>query len=305
MTSRRSFIKNSAAALAGTALVPGFSKAFFQPKVTVLGVQLFTLFNEIDADVPGALKKLSAIGYKEIESAFSKKGGYYGLKPKEFAALVKDHGMSWKSHHVLGAPFKLPPDQKMPLDASGQPMKIPPMRNLTDNLQELVDEAAEGGVPYLVCATIPANTREELVKAVIVLNKAGEACKKAGIQFAYHNHDWEFKTVDGKQPYEVFLKETNAQNVKMELDLCWVTKAGIDPLELFKKYPGRFPLFHAKDIDKDFKGPQPVGTGVVDFKRILTGAETAGLKHIFVEHDMPADAYASLTTSFKNLSPLL
>src|SRR5205085_2629285 len=117
------------------------------------GLQLFTLFGTMDDDVVGNIKSIAGIGYQEIESAFSKKGGFYGMPPKDFAKLVTDNGMHWRSHHVLGAPFKLPAGAKMPLGADGKPIVIPPMKNLRDNLQELVDQAAEGGVRYLVCAS--------------------------------------------------------------------------------------------------------------------------------------------------------
>lgn len=269
------------------------------------GLQLYTLFNVVDGDVQGTLKKVAGIGYKKMESAFSKKGGYYGVKPKEFAIMVKDLGMSWKAHHVLGAPFKLPPGAKMPAGADGKPITIPPMRNLRENMQQLVDEAAEGGVEYLVCASTPVDTSDELKSSIDTVNKTAEAAKKAGLIMAYHNHDREFKKVDEKVPYDLLLSETNPDAFKMELDLCWVTKAGVDPVELFKKNPGRFQLWHLKDIDKDMKGPQPVGTGVVDFKRIFANAEVAGMKHFFVEHDMPADPIASITTSYNNLQKIM
>jgi sugar phosphate isomerase/epimerase len=219
--------------------------------------------------------------------------------------MVNDLGMSWKSHHVLGAPFKLPAGTKPPTDAEGKPIKFPPMRNLKENMQELVDEVAEGGVPYLVCANTPVETLDEIKSSIEVLNKTGEACKKAGIQFAYHNHDREFYKVEEQVPYHLILSQTDADKVKMELDLCWVTKAGVDPVELFKQHPGRFPLWHVKDIDKDMKGPQPVGTGIIDFKRIFVNSGTAGMQHFFVEHDMPADPFASITTSYNNLQKIL
>jgi sugar phosphate isomerase/epimerase len=249
MIKRRKFLKASGAAALGSLLLSKSNAAFFRKDMPPVGLQLFTFFNIIDDDVEGTLKKISAIGYKEIESAFSKKGGYYGMKPKEFAALVQSMGMSWKSHHVLGAQFKLPPGAKLPTDANGNPIKIPPMRNLTENMQELINEAAEGGVEYLVCANIPTNTTDDIKASVEVLNKTGEACKKAGLQFAYHNHDMEFHEVEGKKPYNIFLSQTNADEVKMELDLAWAIKGGSDPVELFKQNPGRFPLWHVKDLD--------------------------------------------------------
>jgi sugar phosphate isomerase/epimerase len=270
-----------------------------------VGLQLFTFFGIIDDDVKGTLTKIAAVGYKEIESAFSKKGGYYGMKPKEFKALVNDLGMSWKSHHVIGAPFKLPKGYKMPMGADGKPMVIPPMLNLRDNMQELVDGAAEGGIPYLVCANAPTGTLDEIKSSIETLNKTGEAAKKVGIQFCYHNHDMEFHDVEGKVPYHLLLSETDAANVKMEIDLAWAVKGGQDPVELFKKHPGRFPLWHVKDLDASRANILPVGGGTIDFKRIFENQETAGMKHFFVEHDMPKDAYASIKSSYEYLTKTL
>ncbi|QQL49579.1 sugar phosphate isomerase/epimerase family protein [Mucilaginibacter ginkgonis] len=299
MINRRNFLKQAGMLGAGTLVLPGAAKAFFAAPPHALGVQLFTLFNTIDADVAGSLAKLKAIGYTEIESAFSKKPNYYGMSPKEFAALCKSHGLSWRSHHVLGAPFKLPPGTKMPLDAQGKPLKITGLKNLKEDMQELVDQAAEGGIQYLVCANIPTASMAELHDAQEILHRTGEACKKAKLQLCYHNHDMEFVQVEGKLPYDMLL-EVDASLLKMELDLAWATYAKVNVPELFKAHPGRFPLLHVKDIKAD-KTLEPVGEGMVPFKTIFAHAATGGVKHYFVEHDMPADAYASLSTSYKNL----
>jgi sugar phosphate isomerase/epimerase len=307
MLKRRQFLKQSGAAMVGGILFSNNSIASFlgNPAQRAIGIQLYTFFSEIDKDTRGTLKRIAAIGYKEIESAFSRKGGFYGMKAKEFAAMLKEEGLEWKSHHVIGAPFKLPPGAKPPVDANGKPLTIPPMRNLRDNYQELVDEAAEGGVKYLVCSSTPITTADDIKSSIEVLNKTGEACKKAGMQFAYHNHDAEFRMVEGLMPYDLFLAQTDADKVKMELDLAWVTKGGKDPVELFKQHPGRFPLWHVKDIDAAHEKVMPVGSGSIDFKRILDAAQTSGMQHIFVEHDMPADPFASVESSFKHLSGLL
>lgn len=298
MLNRRKFLMGTGAAALGALVLPKAASAFLSSAGEhPLGLQLFTLFNVIDADVKGNLKKVADIGFKEIESAFSKKPGYYGMKPKEFAALCSDLGLSWKSHHVLGAPFKLPPGTKLP-----KGMTLPAhMLNLKEDMQALVDQVAEGGIPYLVCANIPTATLDEIKEAGEILNKTGEACKKVNIQLCYHNHDMEFKTVEGKVPYHLMLAECDANLVKMELDLAWATKAGVDPVELFKAHPGRFPLLHVKDISSDFKTLEPVGEGVVKFKHIFEHVKEAGAKHYFVEHDMPKDAFASIATSYKNL----
>jgi len=303
MLNRRKFLIGTGAAALGAMVIPKMASAFFAGAGDhALGVQLFTLFGKIEDDVKGNLKKIADIGYTEVESAFSKLPNFYGMSPKEFAALCKEVGLGWKSHHVLGAPFQLPKGYKMPTGSDGKPMTMPAhMNNLRDDMQKIVDEAAEGGIPYLVCANIPTGTLDEIKSSVEILNKTGEACKKVKIQLCYHNHDMEFKTVEGQIPYHLLLEGTDAKLVKMELDLAWATKAGVKPVELFNAHPGRFPLLHLKDISADFKTLEPVGEGVVDFKDVFAAVKTAGAKHYFVEHDMPADAFASIATSYKNL----
>jgi sugar phosphate isomerase/epimerase len=301
---RRKFIRNSAGLFAAGFLAPAIPGSFFKTNYPPPGIQLFTFYDVIDTDVDGTLKRIAKIGYVEIESAFSKKGGFYGLKPKQFADLLKSLGLNWKSHHVLGAPYVPPPGTKMPLGADGKPMVIPPMHTLRDNMQEIIDDVKEGGVEYLVCANIPINSMDDMKSSIAILNRTDEACKKAGLRFVYHNHDAEFRTVEGKIPYQMFLTETN---VKMELDLAWAIKGGQDPLELFKQYPGRFPLWHVKDLDSAHETIFPVGSGTIDFKRIFAASETAGLQYYFVEHDMPKDPWESIQKSYvylKELAPV-
>lgn len=296
MTTRRDFLKQSSTFALRGLLATQFADSFALPKARPVGLQLFTLFNVLDQDVTGILKKVADIGYTEIESAFSRKGGYYGMTHKEFAAILKDLGLTWRSHHVSGAPFKPRPG----MDLS----KMPKMTNLRDNAQEVIDQVGEVGLKYLVCASIPITTADEVKEAVDILGKAGELAHKSGITLAYHNHDKEFAVVDGQKAYDVFLSQLSADQLKFELDLAWVAKAGVDPVELFKQHKGRFPLWHVKDFDKEYKNLMPVGEGVIDFKHIFEAAKTAGLKHIFVEHDMPKDPIASITSSYGYLSKL-
>jgi len=303
---RRKFLQSTGTLVLGGLALSGKAGSLLSGMAPhPVGLQLFTFFGIIDDDVKGTLTKIAAVGYKEMESAFSKKGGYYGMKPKDFKAMVNDLGMKWKSHHVLGAPFKMPPGAKMPNGPDGKPMVIPPMKNLRDNMQELVDDAAEGGIQYLVCANAPTGTIEEIKSSIEILNKTGVACKKAGIQFCYHNHDMEFKAVDGRVPYHMLLTETDAKNVKMELDLAWAVKGGQDPVQLFKDHPGRFPLWHVKDLDATRTTILPVGSGTIDFKRIFANKAESGMQHFFVEHDGPKDALASIKSSYEYISGTL
>lgn len=301
MINRRDFIRSSGAAALGGMLLTIPAKAFSFHKTAALpapGLQLYTLGSKLDEDLEGTLKRVADIGYKHLESAFSRKGGYYGLTAKEFAKKVKELGLSWDAHHAIGAPFRPRPG------ADGQTRTLPAMKNLRDNYQEIVDEVAEAGLRFLVCPGTPIDNMDEINKSIETFNKTGEACKKAGLTFAFHNHTKEFEAVDGKLPYDLFLTQVPSDLMKMELDLAWVTKAGVDPVELFKKNPGRYPLWHVKDLDKDQKAAE-VGTGSVDFKRIFENAELAGLKNYFVEQDQAPQPLENITTSFNNLKKLL
>ncbi|KAA6440859.1 sugar phosphate isomerase/epimerase [Dyadobacter flavalbus] len=302
---RRHFIKKAGALLAGGIALPYLSQGseldeLFKDKKPV-GIQLFTVFEKMNKDPKGTLEQIAKIGYKEIESAFSMREGYYGYKPKEFKSLLEDMGLKWRAHHALGAPFKMPAGGKLPTGANGKPISIPPTLNLRDNYQQLVDNAAEGGLSYLVCASTPVGTTDEIKKSIEVFQKTGEASKKAGIGFAYHNHATEFDPVDGgKTPYELVLSQTDKDLVKMELDLAWATKAGKDPVALFKEHPGRFPLWHVKDIKKDLQTITEVGNGIVEFKRIFEAAKIAGMQSFFVEYDL-APSMESVATCYQNL----
>lgn len=317
MTTRRNFIQQTGTLALSGLLLPrlGQAHSFFGPKPTqAIGLQLYTLGELMTTDAKGTLQKLAAIGYKELETAGSQKGNYYGYKPKELAAMIKDMGMRWRSAHVGGAPFTMAQIMKMAKTAEDsariQKMaerfkNMPPMLNLTSDHQQLADDAAEGGIEYLVCSSIPVNTLDEIKAAVDVFNKSGEACKKNGVQFAYHNHTTEFDQVEGHSPFDYILSNTDKNLVKMELDLAWATKANQDPVALFKQHPGRFPLWHAKDLDKSTKMPAEVGTGLVDFKRIFDNAGASGMKYFFVEQDGAPQPIQNVTNSYNYLAKLL
>jgi sugar phosphate isomerase/epimerase len=307
MYNRRKFFRNSGALALGGMILSGKGYASMLGRYTMhpVGLQLYTLMGVIDNDVPGTLKEVAAIGYKDLESAFSLKGGFYGMTAKEFAKLTRDMGLSWVSHHVGGAPFKMPAGGfKTPpgMDTTRlhQLRNMPPPKNLKENYQQVIDEVAEGGLKYLVCASIPLSTSAEINEAVEILTKSGEAARKAGIQLCYHNHIHEFETVDGKIPYDLLL-QINPDTLKMELDLGWATVAGQDPVELFKKNPGRYPLWHVKDMTAQ-KVPTEVGNGTIDFKRIFAASKTAGMQYFFVEQDGAKNPIQDITASYKDIT---
>jgi sugar phosphate isomerase/epimerase len=317
MTNRRKFLQQSGMIAVGGMLYPGFNRAnnlLGLKAKRPIGLQLYTLGNLMTTDTAGTLKKVAAIGYTQVESAGSQKGNWYGFKPKEFSAMVKDAGMTWRSAHVGGAPITIDQIMKMAKTAEDsariQKMaaafkNMPKQVTLRDDYQQLADEAAEGGLSYLVCSFIPVGTLDEIKSAVDVFNKSGEACKKVGVQFAYHNHTTEFDLVDGQRPFDYILGHTDKDLVKMELDLAWATKANQDPVALFKMHPGRFPLWHVKDLDKEKKDPAEVGSGIVDFKRIFDNAKESGMKYFFVEQDGAPQPLQNITNSYNYLEKIL
>lgn len=317
MATRRKFIQQSGTFALASLFVTKFGNTnlFASPNAyPPIGLQLYTLGDLMTTDAKGTLQKLAAIGYKEVESAGSKKGNFYGYKPKEFAAMVTDAGLHWRSAHVGGAPFSMAQIMKMAKTAEDSArikaymdkMKDGPKPlNLTDNYEELANDAAEGGLDYLVCSSIPVGTLDEIKTAVDVFSKTGEACKKVGVQFAYHNHTTEFDQVEGHRPFDYILTNTDKDLVKMELDLAWATKAKQDPVELFKMHPGRFPLWHVKDLDKEKMEPAEVGSGVVDFKRIFDNAQESGMKYFFVEQDGAPNPIQNVTNSYNYLKKMM
>jgi sugar phosphate isomerase/epimerase len=314
---RKKFLQQTSMLAAAGVLYPALSRAagFIMPENgDAIGLQLYTVGNLMDADTKGTLQKLAAIGYKNLESAGGAKGLYYGYKPREFASMVKDMGMTWRSEHVGGVPFTLPTLLKLATNAADSAKikqyaamieRMPKSINLRDNAQQLADEAAEGGVEYLVCAAIPTKTMDDVNMAVDVFGKAGEACKKAGVQFAFHNHSFEFMQINGVLPYDYIMANTDKDLVKSELDLGWASVAGYNPVEIFKKYQGRIPLWHVKDMNKTTKEPTEIGSGYIDFKPIFEARSTSGMKYFFIEQDGPPKPMENVTNDFNNLKKVL
>jgi len=255
MNKRRDFLKNMGALAVGSVLLSSYK--FAPKKIGNAGVQLYTFRDEMLKDPQGTLKVIADLGIKQIESAASSKGLFYGLTPTEMKKTCKDLGLTLRSAHC----------------------------GIDSNWQKTIDQAAESGQEYLVCSTIPysGDTVENYQKVAERFNKAGEECQKAGIKFGYHNHDYEFKTDQGLVLYDVLLVNTDPELVNMEMDLGWVVASGKDPLAYFKEYPGRFPLWHLKDM----KGKSSVefGNGSLDIKGLLSKSKEAGMKYFFIEQE--------------------
>ena len=284
MTSRRSFIKSSSLLSAGVLLAPSILKY----KSSYIGLQLYTVRDAMEKDAAGTLAKVASIGYNSVENAtYTGTQTFYGLDAKAYAKLLKDNGLMNPSGH-----YRLGEDEK------GGIMK----GTMLHEWDKAVDDAATVGIKYMVCAWLSPDERggiDHYKKLAAECNKAGERCKKAGIQFCYHNHDFEFEKENDSYKYDTLLNETDKDLVKMELDLYWVTKAGLDAVDLFNQHPGRYPLWHVKDMDNTpDKAFTEVGNGVIDFKKIFKNADKAGLKYFFVEQDKcPGSPFDSIAQS--------
>lgn len=280
MLNRRTFLRQTACSAVGGALAMNLMCSEAQAaKLTKIGVQLYTVRAEMAKDFDGSLKKIAELGFKEVEFA-----GYYNRTPQQIKALLTQLGLDAPSAHI-------------------------PLADLRNNLTKTIEGAKVMGHRYIVCPFLMPNERKTLdqyKELFATLNKAGAECKKAGIQLAYHNHDFEFTPIDGKLPYDLMLAETDKNLVKMELDLYWIVKANQDPLAYMKKHPDRFALFHVKDLDKTpNRGITEVGHGVIDFKTIFAKAPKGAIKHYLIEQDVcPGSPFDSLKFSIDYLKKL-
>jgi len=242
-----------------------------------VGLQLYTVRDKMKDDFEGTLAHVAEIGYNEVEFA-----GYFGHSPADVKAILDRHGLSAPSTHIALA---------------GE-----------DAWQTSLETAKAIGHEYIVVPWIPEERRKTLAdwKSVAdVFNRAARQAHDAGLQFAYHNHDFEFPKVDGQVPYDVLLQNTDPKLVQLEIDLYWMTKGGQDPLAYFARWPGRIPLVHVKD---SAGAPEhkmvDVGQGKIDWKRIFAKQDQAGIKHFFVEHDQPPQPFDDIAVSYRYLKNL-
>ena len=286
MTTRRSFIKTTS--LASAALLVG--PRLFAKDQKYIGLQLYTVRDAMASDPAGTLAKVAQIGYNSVEGAtYTGTQQFYGMDAKAFADLLKQNHLIIPSAH-----YRLGQEKTKGEDTKG---------TLLHEWDKAVDDAATVGIKHMVCAYLSAEERgsiDHYKQLADEFNKAAATCKKAGIQFCYHNHEFEFEAQDGQMPYDILLNNTDKDLVKMELDLYWVYKAKQDPIAFFDKNPGRFPLWHVKDMDNT---PQQafteVGNGTIDFKKIFSNAKKAGMKYFFVEQDKcPGSPFDSITKSY-------
>jgi sugar phosphate isomerase/epimerase len=302
--SRRDFLRVSATGTLGAFVisksdwkslgVPAFESPVVDLKSFGIGLQLYTIRDAMQKDVTGSLKKVSDIGYKYLELASYENGKFYGYLPGELKKIVNELGMEIISSHAGVSP-----------------------KGITyDEATKMAEDHAKLGAKYCIQPYVAEEDRKSIAgyqKMVAEWNKVGKIMKENGVQFGYHNHNFEFSHLEGKVPYfDVFMAEMDKDLMTMELDLFWVTKAGLNPVDILKKYPGRFQLFHIKDMytkeapffktaSSDFA---PVGDGVINFKEILALKNIAGMKYMFVEQDSTKDGkqFDAIRTSIINLT---
>ncbi|MEX2233022.1 MAG: sugar phosphate isomerase/epimerase [Cyclobacteriaceae bacterium] len=281
---RREFIRASAVTAAGLFSMPSTGVA---AKIKgQLGLQLYTLRDSIFKDPKDVLQKVAAFGYRELETFSYRDGKIYGMDFPDFGKFIRDLGMRVVSGHYGLDQAKSNSWEKAISDAKaiGQEYMI---------------------VPYLV--DTDRKTISDYKKICEQLNKAGEACNKQGIRFGYHNHAFEFETLEGQKPFDVMLAELDPGYVGIEMDIYWVVRGGADPLKYFENYPKRFEQWHVKDMDKNNQDRNAdVGTGSIDYKSLFAKAKKSGMKHWYVEQESyPGDPMESVSASAKYLKTLL
>ena len=277
MPTRRDFLTTlgvalGAASLGGARALGAENVARRLPRV---GIQLYTLRDLMKTDVEGTLAHVARIGYREVEFA-----GYFGRTPAQIRDVLKANGLVSPSAHI-------------------------PMPASDDVWKKALDDAKSIGHQWAVLPWLDPAIRKDWSQLAGRFNALAALAKKAGLRFAYHNHDFEFAVVGEGTALDVLLAKTDPTLVDFEMDLYWVVKGGGDPLDLFRRHPHRFPLMHAKDATvAPERKMADVGSGTIDFKKIFAQQKRSGMKHVYVERDDATDPMQSATNSYRHLSAL-
>lgn len=278
-TSRRSFLKKGAFALAGTTVLS--RTVFATPKGNeILGVQLYSVRDQMKADPLGTLKQLSGMGYKYVEHANYVDRKFYGSTATEFKKILDDLGLMMKSGHTV----------------MGKDHWDETKNDFTDKWKYTVEDAATVGQKFVISPWLDESLRKNMSdfkRYMDVFNKSGELCKKSGMKFGYHNHDFEFNTeLDGQKLFDLILTNTDPSLVAQQIDVGNMYGAGGRALDIMKKYPGRFELMHVKDEIKSEKGEMGgyestvLGKGILPVKEIVDlGRKSGGTSHFIIEQE--------------------
>jgi len=285
---RRDFLQSTGMAVSGIFLssyLPACKSAAVSKDVKDnFGLQLYTLRDVLPKDPKAVLKQVASFGYKQIESYdHDQLGIFWGMKNTEFKKLMDDLGMKIVSSHC----------------------------DMNKDFERKAAEAAEIGMAYLLCPYLGAQKKiDDFKKFADTFNQKGEICKKNGIRFGYHNHDYSFVPLEGQYPQDVMMQNTDKNLVDYEMDIYWVVTAGQDPIAWIDKYPGRFKLSHIKDRKRGVAQSERevsvvLGTGSIDFQKIIKEARAKGMDYYFVEQEAyenttPIDATRADAEYMKN-----
>jgi sugar phosphate isomerase/epimerase len=277
--SRRTFLRHGAAALAGTSLLTRGLFAMPKPKELV-GIQLYSIKEDMKKDPLGTLKQLAAMGYKHVEHASYKERKFYGYTPQEFKKVLADLGLTMPSGHtVLG---------KQHWDAA--------KKDFTDEWKYTVEDAAVVGQQYVISPWMDQALRKDydgLLALLDTFNRSGELCNKSGMQFGYHNHDFEFsESLNNQTLYDIILQKTDPKLVIQQLDIGNMVGGGGKAMDILKKYPGRFPSMHVKDEIKSSSTEHGgyestiIGKGIVGTREVVDwGRKSGGTVHFIIEQE--------------------
>ncbi len=267
---RRDFLNAIASSVTATGLA---ASAWPRARAKPIGIQLYTVRRLMQSEPERTLATLAEIGYREVELA-----GLYGIAPGDFRAMLDRNGLKAVGGHIGLEAFQ-------------------------KDLEKTLDDAETLGLEWALVAWIDQadRTRPRLETIADYFNVIGRSAQKRRMRFAYHNHNFEFKPIDGVVPFDLLLARTDKQLVDFEMDLFWVRSAGKDPVDYLTRHPGRFPLVHVKDMAADGKMVN-VGDGVINFAAIFRKAD---IKHYFVEHDEPTDPLKDARVSFGALKKVL
>ncbi|MDB5230170.1 MAG: sugar phosphate isomerase/epimerase [Chitinophagaceae bacterium] len=260
---RREFLKLASAFGAGLALTSCTSKLMGNNlKGRPYGLQLYSLRDDLPKDPKGVLKQVASFGYKQVEGFEGSKGMFWGMTNTEFKRYMDDLGMKIVSSHC----------------------------NIDQNFQQKADQAAAIGMSYLLAPYLgPQKELDDYKRAAEKFNQRGETCRKAGLKFGYHNHDYSFKAVNGVFPQDIMMQNTDPSLVDFEMDIYWVVTAGQDPIAWINKYPNRFKLAHIKDRQKNVPLTEKknvsvvLGTGEINFPAIIKAGKS--LDYLIVEQE--------------------
>jgi sugar phosphate isomerase/epimerase len=277
-SSRRTFLKQGAIALAGTTLLARSVFANAKPS-TLVGIQLYSVRDEMKADPLGTLKQVAQMGYKHVEHASYNDRKFYGYTAAEFKKILNDLGLSMPSGHTALTPKHWDAGKK----------------ELTDVWKYTIEDAATLGQNYVISPWLDEslrNTKDDLLRSMEIFNKSGELCKKSGMKFGYHNHDFEFsQKFDDETVYDIMLKNTDPDMVMQQLDIGNLYNGGANASEVVKKWPGRFESLHVKDEIKAEGGKEKfestiLGKGIVNVKEVIDLCKkSGGTFHYIIEQE--------------------